>query len=135
MFLFRDNPLIVTKEIRFALKNIYGVGFRKAFYLCARAGIGYPVQLNQINEYYYELLHVLLKHLVISDVRIKRRMEFNIAKFTKIGSVKGLRHLLSLPIHGQRTRTNACTQRLKRGKQVALLKRQIRRKQHHERKK
>jgi len=128
MFLFRDNPLVVTKEVRFALKNIYGVGLRKAAYLCARAGIGFPVQLNQINEYHYELMHVLLKRLVISDVRIKRRVEFNIAKLTKTKSVKGLRHLLFLPVHGQRTRTNACTQRVKRGKQVVLLKRHMRRK-------
>jgi len=72
-------------------------------------------------------MHILLKGLVVSEVRIKRRMEFNIAKLTKTKNIKGLRHLLSLPVHGQRTRTNACTQRLKRAKRVIISNRRGRR--------
>lgn len=123
MFLFRDFPLKVDKEIRFSLKNIYGLGLRKTYYISARAGLGYPFYLNKINSYYFEIIHLLLKGLILSDVRIKRRMEFDIAKMINTNHIKGLRHKLSLPIHGQRTRTNASTQRTKRMKRHILLNR------------
>jgi len=55
-------------------------------------------------------------------VRIKRRVEFDIAKLVGISSIKGLRHKLCLPVHGQRTRTNASTQRTKRIRNLAFLK-------------
>jgi len=55
-------------------------------------------------------------------VRIKRRVEFDVAKLVGIGNVKGLRHKLSLPVRGQRTRTNASTQRSKRIRRFVFAK-------------
>jgi len=114
MFLFRDFTLDAKREIRLALRLIYGVGWRKAILVSAAAGIGYPFYLNKINGFNFTVLSAALKTSIISDVRIKRRIEFNISRLTQINNVKGLRHKLSLPIHGQRTRTNASTQRTKR---------------------
>ena len=67
MYLFRDSPLYEEKEVRFALKNVYGVGLRKASYICARVGVGYGAKLSEINDYYFELMHFLLKGLVVSE--------------------------------------------------------------------
>jgi len=58
----------------------------------------------------------LLKGLVASDARIKRVIENNITKLITIDSYRGSRHKLTLPVRGQRTRTNAGTQRSKRFK-------------------
>lgn len=117
MFLFRDFSLKPINEIRFALCNIYGVGLNTTFRIAANAGLGYPFYLNKINLYRYELIVYLLRASVISDVRIKRFIEFNITKYINIGCNRGIRHVLCLPIHGQRTRTNARTQRTKRQRQ------------------
>lgn len=117
MFLFRDFALNTTKEIRSALRTIYGVGFNTAIKITANAGLGYPFYLNKINLYKYELIVYLLRALVTSDVRIKRFIEFNVTKYINIECIRGLRHKLCLPIHGQRTRTNARTQRTKRQRQ------------------
>jgi ribosomal protein S13 len=56
--------------------------------------------------------------LIISDVRIKRRVQFHINKLKDIRTVRGIRHKFCLPVHGQRTRTNASTQRTKRRSQI-----------------
>jgi len=77
-------------------------------------GIGYPFFLQNINSYYFSILSFLLKGFVVSDVRIKRRINMSINKLVDNGSYIGMRHSLTLPVHGQRTRSNANTQRSKR---------------------
>lgn len=48
-------------------------------------------------------------------------MEFNIARKINVKHIKGIRHMLALPIHGQRTRTNANTQRTKRVRRTVFM--------------
>jgi small subunit ribosomal protein S13 len=117
MFLFRDFTLDTAKEIRPALCKIYGVGISTIINITSSIGLGYPFYLNKINMYCYDLIVYLLRALVTSDVRIKRFIEFNINKYITIGCIRGLRHAMCLPVHGQRTRTNARTQRAKRRRQ------------------
>lgn len=97
MFLFRDFTLETNREIHSALRQIYGIGWRKSRIVLAKVGIGYPFYLNKINSYNFSFLSSFLKLMIISDVRIKRRVEFDIARITGFNSVKGLRHKLSLP--------------------------------------
>jgi len=122
MFLFRDFTLSTTKEIRSALCQIYGVGLNTTIRITANAGVGYPFYLNKINSYKYELIVYLLRAAVTSDVRIKRFIEFNITRYLNIGCIRGIRHGLCLPVHGQRTRTNARTQRTKRKRKQIYVK-------------
>jgi len=124
MLLFRDFTLNINREIRFSLCKIFGVGLRKAFFVTSRVGLGYPFYLNKMNNYNFTIIVSLLKLFVLTDVRIKRRIEFNIKKFIGLDTVKGLRHKLYLPVHGQRTRTNAGTQRTKRLRYFALMRQQ-----------
>lgn len=70
--------------------------------------------MSNINLYNYSILFLLLKGHVISHVKIKRRINFSIITFQEIKSYKGMRHLYNKPVHGQRTRTNANTQRAKK---------------------
>ena len=114
MFLFRDLTLPIHKEIHFALRKIFGLGFRKSFCIISRMGLSYPYYFNKINSYNFSLITFLLKILVISDVRIKKEIQFRITRLKDLNCVRGLRHRMSLPLHGQRTRTNASTQRTKR---------------------
>ena len=67
-----------------------------------------------LNLYYKKLLLFLLKGYVWSHVRIKESIEINIKNLFQNKSYKGFRHSRSLPVHGQRTHTNARTQRSKK---------------------
>ena len=114
MFLFRDFPLQPTKEVRSALRSIYGVNWRKSIYVVSKVGLSYPYFLKNLSLYHFSLIFFLLKGLVISDVRIKRRIDSRIQLMILNSSYWGCRHKLCLPVRGQRTRTNANTQRSKR---------------------
>jgi len=74
-------------------------------------GLGIPFYLVNINSYIFSILFFLLKGTVLGDARLKRIIYSNISLKVDLSSYQGLRHKLSLPVHGQRTRTNARTQR------------------------
>ena len=114
--LFRDVPLNINKELRSSLLSVYGVGVHKAELAVCKAGIGYPFFFSNLNTYYYFVVQYVLKLLVVNDVRIKRKFTININKLVDISAYRGLRHKLCLSVRGQRTRTNASTQRSKRRK-------------------
>ena len=100
---------------------IYGLGLRKANFICACAGLSFPFYFNKITPYHFSIIHFLLKNLVLSDKRLERVVSFNILRKVNIKSIKGIRHSLSLPVHGQRTRTNASTQRTKRARRNVFI--------------
>ena len=114
MFLFREFTIIEKKEIRTAIRQIYGVGWWKANFIINKIGISYPNNGTNINDYYIYLIIFLLKGFVLSDSKIKRIIDNNINKLLINFSYKGTRHKLTLPVRGQRTRTNSATQRSKR---------------------
>jgi small subunit ribosomal protein S13 len=78
--------------------------------------LSYPLSGTNINAYNINIILYLLKGSVVSDARIKRVIENNITRLISIESYRGSRHKLVLPVRGQRTRTNAGTQRSKRFK-------------------
>lgn len=105
------------KELRSALLSIYGVGWIKSNNIVNKIGIKYPFSINNLNNYQINLILFLLKGLVISDVKIKREIKLNIDKLIETSSYRGWRHTFCLPVRGQRTRTNAKTQKRKRIKE------------------
>lgn len=116
MYLFRNATLAITKEISVACQAIYGMGWLKSNIVNARAGISKNICLSNINYYFFGIIACLTKRLVMSQVRIIRRINLNINKLIDHKIYKGMRHMLHLPVRGQRTRTNANTQRSKRYK-------------------
>jgi small subunit ribosomal protein S13 len=73
-----------------------------------------PFFSNNLNDYYINLILFLLKGFILSDTKIKRNIDNNINNLIINKSYRGSRHRLTLPVRGQRTRTNAATQRKKR---------------------
>lgn len=58
----------------------------------------------------------MLKHVALSEVRLKRVILTNIKNYIDMNSYRGVRHSLFLPVRGQRTRTNAGTRKALREK-------------------
>jgi len=111
MFLYKQYNLDENKEIRSALQFIYGVGWYKSLFICSKIGLSYPFLLKYLNFYYKNLLIFILDFYTWLEVRIKRYIYQNIKKHYDIMSYKGIRHKDSLPVRGQRTRSNARTKK------------------------
>jgi small subunit ribosomal protein S13 len=103
------------KHIKYALTSIYGIGISRAEKILEKA------DLNQIDK--KKLRPDDLSDIDISNLRkilendyklegdLRRLKSINLKRLIDIGSVKGRRHRSSLPVRGQRTRTNARTRR------------------------
>lgn len=122
MYKFRVTNLYLNKELSVALKSIYGLGWHKTNYILALLGISYPFFLDNLNNYYKDILFFYLEMFVMSIARIDRYIGLRIKRLKDLVTYKGIRHSLNLPVHGQRTRTNASTQRSKRRKIEELYK-------------
>jgi|SRR3954468_15949052 small subunit ribosomal protein S13 len=111
MFSYKQYNFSEKREIRSTLQLIYGLGWQKAIFICSRLGLSYPYSFSRVNMYNYLLLSYVLDFFTWLEVRIKRFIFQNIKNLYIIECYKGLRHKDSLPVRGQRTRTNACTKK------------------------
>jgi len=98
-------------EIRAALQLIYGIGWYKSLIICSKIGLSYPFLFKYLNMYNKSLLIFILDFYTWLEVRIKRLVYQNIKKYYDIMSYRGIRHKDSLPVRGQRTRSNARTKK------------------------
>jgi small subunit ribosomal protein S13 len=74
-------------------------------------GLAYPLSCGNLNTFYLYLMSSILDFVTLLEVRIKRFVYENIKRCYEIQCYKGLRHKDSLPVRGQRTRTNASTKK------------------------
>lgn len=114
--------LNLNKELSIVLNYIYGLSWYKISILLARLGISNAFFVNELNNYYKDLLFYYLEFFIMNNAHIERYVTLNIKKLIDLSTYRGIRHQACLPVHGQRTRTNANTQRSKRRKAEEMKK-------------
>lgn len=93
-----------------ALRSIYGVGQTRAKAICAEAGIPESTKIKELSEADLDKLRDgVAKFTVEGDLR--REVQMNIKRLMDLGCFRGIRHRRSLPLRGQRTKTNARTRK------------------------
>ena len=106
-----------NKRVLIGLRYIYGIGATKAAEICQKLAIPDDRRVNQLSD--EEVLKIRemfdREHQVEGDLR--RVVSMNIKRLMDLGCYRGLRHRRGLPVHGQRTHTNA---RTRKGKAVAI---------------
>jgi small subunit ribosomal protein S13 len=99
------------KRVEIALTYIYGVGRTRSQQTLAATGIDPNIRVKDLTD---DQLLVLREHIegqfkVEGDLR--REVAADIRRKVEIGSYQGIRHRRGLPVHGQRTKTNARTRK------------------------
>ena len=122
MFKFRMTILNLNKGLSTVLNYIYGLSWYKINILLSRLGISNVFFVDDLNNYYKDILFYYLESFIMSYAHIDRYITLNIKKLKDLSTYRGTRHQACLPVHGQRTRTNANTQRSKRRKIEELKK-------------
>jgi small subunit ribosomal protein S13 len=99
------------KAIAYALPYIYGIGPATAKIICQKAGIPESKKVDELSEADVKAIRDIIEanHKVEGDLR--REVQQNIKRLMDLGSYRGLRHRKGLPVHGQRTHTNARTRK------------------------
>ena len=99
------------KRVEIALTYIYGIGRTRADETLAATGVNPDTRVKDLTEDDLVKLkeHIDENYKVEGDLR--REVQANIRRKIEIGSYQGLRHRRGLPVHGQRTKTNARTRK------------------------
>ena len=99
------------KRVEVALTYIYGVGRTRAAETLTATGVSPDVRVRDLTDEQLVLLrdHIEGAYKVEGDLR--REVAADIRRKVEIGSYQGLRHRRGLPVHGQRTKTNARTRK------------------------
>ena len=104
-----------------ALTAIFGIGRSRARAICDTAGIKHTVKIKDLSDNEMDRLREqVAKFPVEGDLR--REVSMNIKRLIDLGTWRGKRHRVGLPVRGQRTRTNARTRKGPRKAAVKVLK-------------
>ncbi len=100
------------KQIWVSLQYIYGIGPSLSQRILAQTGINSDTKTDNLTEDEVNRLRETIDHQYRVEGELRKEVNLNIKRLIEIGSYRGIRHHRSLPVRGQRTRTNA---RAKRG--------------------
>ena len=99
------------KRIEIGLTYIYGIGRTSAKKILEMAQIDPDIRVKDLTgDQESALREVIDKHFTIEG-DLRREVALNIKRLTEIGCYRGVRHRRGLPVHGQRTKTNARTRK------------------------
>ena len=101
------------KRAHVALRRIYGIGPTLASEILVKADLDpeIPPRMNELSEAQVDRIREIVDHDYNTEGDLRREVNQNIRRLIEIGSYRGLRHRRGLPVHGQRTRTNARTRK------------------------
>jgi small subunit ribosomal protein S13 len=99
------------KPIWVALQRIYGIGATSSKRIMTAAGIGHGIRVKELTEEQVARIRDVIDKQYKVEGDLRREIQSNIKRLIEISCYRGTRHRMRLPVHGQRTRTNARTKR------------------------
>ena len=100
-----------NKRVEVGLTYIYGIGQATSGEILEKAGVSPDTRIKDLTETEVAALREVIDREYQVEGDLRREVQQNIRRFIDIGCYRGLRHRRNLPVHGQRTRTNARTKR------------------------
>ncbi len=100
-----------NKRVEIALRRIHGIGPTAAMRIASQAGIAGNPKVREVPDDQMARIREIIDREYTVEGDLKREVSDNIRRLQDIGAYRGLRHRRGLPVHGQRTKTNARTKR------------------------
>jgi small subunit ribosomal protein S13 len=99
------------KRVEVALTYIYGVGRTKSLEALSATGIDVNIRVKDLTDDQLVALRDFIEGNYKVEGDLRREVAADIRRKVEIGSYQGIRHRRGLPVHGQRTKTNARTRK------------------------
>ena len=99
------------KQVWVSLQYIYGIGCTQSQKILAETSIKADTKVNDLTEEEINRLREVVDRHCKVEGDLRKEVDLNIKRLIEIGSYRGMRHRHSLPVRGQRTRTNARARR------------------------
>jgi small subunit ribosomal protein S13 len=102
------------KRIEIGLTYIYGIGLTRSKAVLAKTGVNPDTRVKDLSDTDVAALRETVEKDYQIEGDLRRWEQMNIKRLVDIGTYRGRRHRMGLPVRGQRTRTNARTRRGRR---------------------
>jgi len=99
------------KRLEIGLTYIYGIGQPTARKVCAALGLSTDQKIRDLSEDEVSKLRTFIDAELQVEGDLRRERSQAIKRLSEIGAYRGIRHRRALPVHGQRTKTNARTRK------------------------
>ena len=99
------------KRVEIGLTYIYGIGVASSNKILKEAGINPDTRVKDLTDEEVNSIRKIIDGSYKVEGDLRREIALNIKRLTEIGCYRGLRHRRSLPVRGQRTKTNARTRK------------------------
>ncbi|NQT73641.1 MAG: 30S ribosomal protein S13 [Chloroflexi bacterium] len=100
-----------NKRVEISLRYIYGIGPNISRKILDQTGVDPNIRVKDLSDEDLIKIREAIDKECKVEGDLRREVTFNIKRLIEIGSYRGLRHRRGLPVHGQRTKTNARTKR------------------------
>ncbi len=99
------------KRLEIALTYIFGVGRSTALKMCKELDLNHNTRVRDLTEEEVNKIRGFIDAKLVVEGDLRRDVQQDIKRKIEIGSYQGIRHRRGLPVHGQRTHTNARTRK------------------------
>ena len=99
-----------NKHIVIGLQSIFGIGQTRSKLICETLKIDPSIKVSELTEGQLESIRVAVSQFEVEG-DLRREVAMNIKRLRDLGCYRGIRHRKSLPLRGQRTKTNARTRK------------------------
>ena len=103
-----------NKYIEYALRYLYGIGPAKALEIVERCNIPRDMKAKDLTPEMVSAITVIVQNDILVEGDLRRAVSADIRRLQQINCYRGIRHRKGLPVHGQRTKTNARTRKGKK---------------------
>lgn len=100
-----------NKRVEISLTYIYGIGISSSREILSEAGVNRDTRVRDLAESDVMRVRQIIDRRFMVEGDLRREVSMNIKRLTEIGCYRGVRHRRHLPVHGQRTKTNARTRK------------------------
>ena len=99
------------KRVEIGLTYIYGIGRASADRILAAAGVNPDTRVKDLTDDEVKRIAGVIAESQTVEGDLRREIAMNIKRLQEIGCYRGIRHRKSLPVRGQKTKTNARTRK------------------------
>ena len=103
-----------NKRGEVALTYIYGIGRSRANTILEKAGVDRDIKVQDWNDDQFAAVRKVINENFKVEGELRSEVQLNIKRLMDIGSYRGIRHRIGLPVRGQSTKNNARTRKGKR---------------------
>ena len=100
-----------NKRIDIGLTYVFGIGNTSASQIVKAANVSPSVRCNDLTDEEITRIRAIIDEDYQTEGDLRRATSLNVKRLTEIGSAKGRRHRVGLPVRGHRTKTNARTRK------------------------